>query len=430
MKINSVKGMKDVLPVAEGEDVAFNSRLWEKAEAVFRDVFRRYAFDEVRTPIVEEAPLFARAVGEATDIVGKEMYTFEDRAGKKLLALRPEGTAGAARAYIEHGLPMRDPVQRWWYFGPMFRHERQQKHRYRQFFQVGAEAYGVAHAEADAEVLALCRDILAGLGLTGIELRLNSLGDEKCRPAYLELLSAYLREQRGDLCPECQDRMERNPLRVLDCKNEACKAVVRDAPASYEHLCGDCADHFARVRTAVDRLGITYHLDKNLVRGLDYYTRTSFEFLATALGAGQQTAVCGGGRYDGLVKQLGGADTPAIGFAMGVERLCALLAQAEGVPTAAPALFIAFGDDAGRDEALALANGVRAKGLSAEVDFRGGKLARQLARADKRGARFAVVLGGNEVQSRRVKLKDMQGGGESEVSLDTLADEIAARIGA
>ncbi|WP_373047915.1 histidine--tRNA ligase [Vulgatibacter sp.] len=428
MKINSVKGMNDVLPTAEGDSVAFNGRLWERAEAVFRDVMRRYAFDEVRTPIVEEAQLFSRAVGEATDIVGKEMYTFEDRSGKKLLALRPEGTAGAVRAYIEHGLPMRDPVQRWWYFGSMFRHERQQKHRYRQFYQVGVELFGVAQPEADAEVLSLCNAILVDLGLEGIELRLNSLGDEQCRPAYLELLSAFLRERREQLCPECRDRLERNPLRVLDCKNEGCQAVVADAPASHEHLCAPCSEHFARVRASVDRLGIKYRLDKNLVRGLDYYTRTSFEFLASALGSAQQTAVCGGGRYDGLVKQLGGADTPAIGFGMGVERICALLAQ-QGVPAHAPALFLAIGDEAAREEVLALATEARSKGLAAEADFRGGKIARQLGRADKRGARFAVVIGGNELASRRAKLKDMRGGEETEVALDELVAEVARRVG-
>lgn len=429
MKIHAVKGMKDVLPTAEGEWVSFHSRLWERAEAVFRDVMGRYAFDEVRTPIVEEAQLFARAVGEATDIVGKEMYSFEARSGKKLLALRPEGTAGAVRAYIEAGLPMRDPLQRWWYFGPMFRHERQQKHRYRQFYQVGAEVFGVATPEADAEVLALCRDLIQGLGLTGVELRLNSLGDENCRPAYLEKLQAFLRERQGDLCAECVERTERNPLRVLDCKNPGCQEVVADAPASHEHLCEPCADHFARVRAAVDRLGIPYHLDKNLVRGLDYYTRTSFEFLASALGSSQQTAVCGGGRYDGLVQQLGGPDTPAIGFAMGVERLVALLAQAEGIPAAAPALFVAFGDEQGRDEALRLVTEARAAGLSAEADFRGGKLARQLNRADKRGARFAVVLGGKEIDSGQVRLKEMATGEESEVALGELVAEVARRVG-
>lgn len=426
MKIASVKGMKDVLPTAEGEEGAFNSSLWDRAERVFREVFRRYAFDRVRTPVVEEAQLFARGVGEATDIVSKEMYTFEERGGKKLLALRPEGTAGAARAYIEHGLAMRDPVQRWWYFGAMFRHERQQKHRYRQFFQVGAEVYGVAQPEADAEVLALARDILAELGLEGIELRLNSLGDEACRPGYLQLLSDFLRGRREALCADCRERLDRNPLRVLDCKNPSCREVVQDAPASHEHLCEACSGHFARVRRAAERLAIPYEVDKTLVRGLDYYTRTSFEFLASALGSGQQTAVCGGGRYDGLVKQLGGPDTPAIGFAMGVERLCALLAQ-QGIPRAAPDLFIAFGDEAGREEALVRADAARRAGLSVEVDFRGGKLTRQLGRADKRGARWSVVLGGNEVASRRARLKEMATGAETEVALDELAAEVARR---
>src|SRR5690606_15276062 len=258
---------------------------------------------------------------------------------------------------------------------------------------------------------------------------LNSLGDENCRPAYLAKLQDFLRARADRLCAECRDRLERNPLRVLDCKNPGCQAVVADAPASHENLCPPCADHFARVRAAVERLGIPYLLDNNLVRGLDYYTRTSFEFLAPALGSAQQTAVCGGGRYDGLVKQLGGPDTPAIGFAMGVERLCALMAQAQGVPPAAPALFLAFGDDAGRLEALRLATEARAGGLSAGVGFRGGKVARQLARADKRGARFAVVLGSRERETGTARLKEMATGAESEVRLEALVAEVARRVG-
>lgn len=427
MKINSVKGMKDVLPTSEGEDAPFNSRLWEQVEAVARETFRRFAFDRIRTPVVEEAGLFARAVGEATDIVGKEMYTFPDRAGKKTYALQPEGTAGAVRAFIEDGLGMRDPVQRWWYFSPMFRHERPQKHRYRQFYQVGAESFGVAAPEADVEILAICHAILEGLRLEGIELRLNSLGDGACRPAYLEKLSDYLRARRDELCAECRDRLERNPLRVLDCKNEGCRAVTADAPASYENLCEPCAEHFARVRAGADALGIPYKLDARLVRGLDYYGRTSFEFLAGALGSGQQTAVCGGGRYDGLVKLLGGPDTPAIGFGMGVERLCALLAQAEGIPAAKPDLFVAIGDEAARDRAMALAAQARAAGLSAEVDLRGGKVVRQLGRADKRGARFAVVIGTAELESGEARLKEMATGGETVVALGALVDAIAGR---
>ncbi len=428
MKIASVKGMKDVLPTVKAEEASFHAFVWEEVLAVVRDVFRRYSFDQVYTPVVEETALFARAVGEATDIVGKEMYTFPERGGEKLLALRPEGTAGAVRAFVEHGLGASDPVQRWWYFGPMFRHERQQKHRYRQFFQVGCEAFGVPQPELDVEVLALCRDLIEGLGLTGVVLRLNSLGDAACRPADLEALQAFLRGREAELCGDCRVRLEKNPLRVLDCKNEGCRKVTEGAPASYERLCEPCAAHFARVRAGADALGIPYELDKRLVRGLDYYTRTAFELLASALGSSQQTAVCGGGRYDGLVESLGGPPTPAIGFAMGVERLAALHAQAKGLPLARPDVFVVYADEAGRDRALPLAGEVRKLGLKVEVDLRGGKLQRQLQRADKRGARLAVVLGRAELEAGKAKLKDMKDGSQHELPLDGLAAAIAAKL--
>ena len=429
-KISSVKGMNDVLPTRSGEDVSFHSKIWREVEEASRRVFARYSFDEVKTPIVEEAQLFARSVGEATDIVGKEMYVFPERSGGKLLALRPEGTAGAVRAFVEHGLAASDPVQRWSYFGPMFRHERQQKHRYRQFYQLGCEAFGIAAPELDAEILALCRDLLREVGLTGIELRLNSLGDANCRPAYLAELVAYLKAREASLCAECKVRLEKNPLRVLDCKNEGCQAATADAPASHEHLCEPCAAHFARVRDAAARLGVEYRLDARLVRGLDYYTRTAFEFLARSLGTGQQTAVGGGGRYDALVGLLGGPETPAVGVAMGVERICALVAQARGVPAAGPTLFLAFADDAGRDRALSLAGELRQKGHAVELDLRGGKLQRQLGRADRRGARFSLVLGQAEAEGGRGKLKDMRDGAVAEVELSRLAEELAARGGA
>jgi histidyl-tRNA synthetase len=426
VKVASVKGMNDVLPTQHGEAASFDSKLWERVEAAARETCRRYGFDRIRTPIVEELQLFARGIGEATDIVGKEMYTFADPGGKKQLALRPEGTAGAVRAYVEHGLGMSDPVQRWWYFGPMFRHERQQKHRYRQFFQFGIEAFGVAAPEMDVEVLAIARDLLELLSLRGIELRLNSLGDGTCRPAYLAELAAYLRGRVDQLCPQCRDRLERNPLRVLDCKEPGCREVTKDAPASYAHLCAPCAEHFERVKAGATALGIPYRLDARLVRGLDYYGRTAFEVLADELGSGQQTAVCGGGRYDGLVKMLGGPDTPAIGFAMGVERLCALLEKQE-LPVRGPDLFLVFLDDAGRERALTLAAELRAAGLSVELDLRGGKLQRQLARADRRAARHALVLGSSELSSGRGKLKEMKGGAEVELALADLAAELRRR---
>lgn len=426
MKISVVKGMKDVLPTAQGEEGAFNSRIWEGILAASREVFARYGFDPVHTPILEESQLFARAVGEDTDIVGKEMYAFEDRGGKHL-ALRPENTAGAVRAYIEQGLPMRDPVQRWWYFGPMFRRERPQRHRYRQFFQLGVESFGVGAPEEDVEILSLCRDLVEEMGLTGVELRLNSLGDRNCRPAYLDLLRRFLEERRESLCADCRRRIETNPLRALDCKQPGCAEATKDAPAAHEHLCDPCKEHFDRVIAGAEALGVPYTLDGRLVRGLDYYTRTAFEILASALGAGQQTAVCGGGRYDALVKMLGGPDTPAIGFAMGVERIATMLSDARGVPPPSTDLFLAFLDAAGRERVQALAREARGRGIRTEMDLRGGKLSRQLARADKRGARFAAVIGSSELESGRVKLKRMETGEEEEISLDALVEEVWKR---
>lgn len=428
MKIASVKGMKDVLPtLEEGDDALFNSRIWDRIQRTSAEILRRYGYDPIHTPVLEEAQLFARSVGEETDIVGKEMYVFSDQ-GKKELALRPENTAGVVRAYVEQGLPMRDPVQRWSYFAPMFRRERPQRYRYRQFFQVGVESFGVAAPEEDVEILSLCRDLVEGLGLVGVELRLNSLGDAACRPAYLEALSAYLDGKREALCADCQRRIERNPLRVLDCKKPGCREATQDAPASTDHLCDPCATHFAAVLAGAEALGVPFQLDKRLVRGLDYYTRTSFEILASALGQGQQTAVCGGGRYDGLVKLLGGPDTPAIGFAMGVERIAAMIASAEGIPAPDLGLFLAFIDDAGKERAQALARVARGRGIATELDLRGGKLSRQLARANKRGARFAVVLGGDEVAAGRARLKEMATGDETEVGLDALVDEVWRRL--
>lgn len=426
MRIAAVKGMKDVLPTQQGDDAAFNSRIWEKIEAAARKVFSLYGFELIHTPILEETRLFARAVGEDTDIVGKEMYAFEDRGGKNL-ALRPENTAGAVRAYVEQGLPMRDPVQRWWYFGPMFRRERPQRHRYRQFFQLGVESFGVGAPEEDVEILSLCRDLVEAMGLTGVELRLNSLGDENCRPAYLERLRAFLEERRERLCADCRRRLETNPLRALDCKQPGCVEATEGAPAGYEHLCDACEEHFERVIEGAKAQGIPYTLDGRLVRGLDYYSRTAFEILAHALGSGQHTAVCGGGRYDGLVKMLGGPPTPAIGFAMGTERIAAMLADAEGVPPPSTDLFLAFTDPEGRAKAQAIAREARGRGIRTELDLRGGKLSRQLARADKRGARFAVVLGETEVASGRAKLKRMETGEEEELALEALVEEVWKR---
>jgi histidyl-tRNA synthetase len=409
VKINGVKGMNDVLPA----DVA----RWQLMEGVAREVFALYGYREVRTPVVEHAQLFERGVGEATDIVNKEMYVFEDK-GEKLLALRPEGTAGTVRAFIEHGAYVEGP-QKWFYMGPMFRREQPQKGRYRQFHQIGCEAFGIAEPALDAEQIAMVADYFGRLGVAA-ELKINSVGDGSCRPAYLAELKAYLTSQKDALCADCKDRIERNPLRVLDCKVEACQPVLEKAPRLLEKLCEGCRTHFDQVKAALDALGVAYRVDGRLVRGLDYYVRTAFELTSDALGA--QSAVAGGGRYDRLVETLGGPPTPGIGFALGEERLAMILEKAgREPPERRPAVFFVSADAAGAIEALRRAAELRRAGVACELDPRGGKLKAQFKQAERVGARYAVVLGGNEVQSGQAKLKDMQTREETPITLAELA---------
>ncbi len=412
MKIAGVKGMNDVLPA----DVS----RWQEMERVAREVFALYGYREVRTPAVEHAQLFARGVGEATDIVTKEMYVFEDK-GEELLALRPEGTAGTVRAFIEHGAYVEGP-QKWFYLGPMFRRERPQKGRYRQFHQIGCEAFGIAEPAIDAEQIALLADYFARLGVSA-ELKLNSVGDASCRPAYLADLKAYLRGRKGELCADCNDRVDRNPLRVLDCKVESCQPVLNGAPRLLDRLCEGCRAHFDQVKAALDALGVSYDVDPRLVRGLDYYVRTAYEFTSDALGS--QSAVAGGGRYDGLVETLGGPPTPGIGFALGEERLAMILEKAgRAAPAQGPAVFFITADAEGATEALRRAAELRRAGVSCELDPRGGKMKAQFKQAERVGARYAVVLGGNEVRSGQAKLKDLQSREETPVALA----EIASRL--
>jgi histidyl-tRNA synthetase len=413
MKIAGVKGMNDVLPA----DVA----RWQEMEAVAREVFALYGYREVRTPAVEHAQLFARGVGEATDIVNKEMYVFEDK-GEELLALRPEGTAGTVRAFIEHGAFVEGP-QKWFYMGPMFRRERPQKGRYRQFHQIGCEAFGVGEPLLDAEQIALLADLFARLGV-GATLKLNSVGDRACRPAYLAELKAYLSGRKGELCADCNDRIERNPLRVLDCKVESCQPVLDAAPRLLERLCEGCRTHLAQVTAALDALGVAYRLEPRLVRGLDYYVRTAYEFTSDALGA--QSAVAGGGRYDGLVETLGGPPTPGIGFALGQERLAMILEKSgRAAPVRAPAVFFVSADAEGALEALRRAALLRRAGIACDLDPRGGKMKAQFKQAERVGARFALVLGGNEVRSGEAKLKDLASREETPIALDDLAARLA-----
>jgi histidyl-tRNA synthetase len=404
-KINGVKGMNDVLPAAVGR--------WHELEAVAREVFALYGYREVRTPVVEPAQLYARGVGEDTDIVSKEMYVFEDK-GEDRLALRPEGTAGTIRAFIEHGAFVEGP-QKWFYMGPMFRRERPQKGRYRQFHQIGVEAFGVAEPALDAEQIAMVEDWLSRLGVK-TTLKLNSVGDPACRPAYLADLEAWLAERAGQLCADCRERTRKNPLRVLDCKVPTCQPVLASAPRLLDRLCGPCRAHFDAVRAGLDALGVAYSVEPRLVRGLDYYVRTAYEFTSDALGA--QSAVAGGGRYDGLVETLGGPPTPGIGFALGAERL-ALILEALGrpVPQRRPVVFLVSADAAGAAAGLRLSSELRKSGVACDLDARGGKLARQFKQAERVEARFALVLGSQELAAGEGKLKDMTTRAETPVKL-------------
>jgi histidyl-tRNA synthetase len=412
MKIAGVKGMNDVLPAEVAR--------WQEMERVAREVFALYGYREVRTPAVEHAQLFARGVGEATDIVNKEMYVFEDK-GEELLALRPEGTAGTVRAFIEHGAYVEGP-QKWFYMGPMFRRERPQKGRYRQFHQIGCEAFGIAEPFIDAEQIALVADYLARLGVAAT-LKLNTVGDGSCRPAYLSELKAYLGTRKGELCADCNDRIERNPLRVLDCKVESCQPVLNGAPRLLERLCDGCRAHFEEVKRALDALGVAYQVDPRLVRGLDYYVRTAYELTSDALGS--QSAVAGGGRYDRLVETLGGPPTPGIGFALGEERLAMILEKAgREPPVRTPAIFFVTADAEGALEALRRAAELRRSGIPCDLDPRGGKMKAQFRQAERVGARFALVLGGNEVRTGEAKLKDLRTREETPV----LLGELAARL--
>jgi len=414
-KITGVKGMNDLLPSHKQPEL--RTARWQEMERVAREVFHLYGYREVRTPAVEHAALFARGVGETTDIVQKEMYVFEDK-GEELLCLRPEATAGLVRTYIEHGLHV-EGLQKWFLIGPMFRRERPQKGRYRQFHQMDIECFGAAEPAIDVEQIAMLDDFLSRLGVRA-ELKINSVGDATCRPAYLEDLRGWLRARATLLCDDCRERTERNPLRVLDCKNPACQPVLAEAPRLIDRLCDGCRTHFDAVKAGLDALGVAFTVDPRLVRGLDYYVRTAFEFSSTALGA--QSAVAGGGRYDGLVETLGGPPTPAIGFALGEERL-ALILESIGreTPEPRPEVFFVSADEAGAREALRRAGQLRKAGIACELDPRGGKIARQFKHAERVRARYAVVLGGNEAASGQAKLKDLETREETPIALDDLA---------
>ncbi|MFO7813588.1 MAG: histidine--tRNA ligase [Pelovirga sp.] len=402
--------MNDVLPDVIG--------VWQFVERSAREVFGTYGFTEIRTPVLEKTELFCRSIGETTDIVEKEMYTFADKSGNSM-TLRPEGTAPVMRSIIQNRLAAQDPVAKLYYIGSMFRYERPQKGRYRQFHQIGVEAIGVEDPKIDAQILMMLHHFFNRIGISAVSLEINSLGCPACRPGYREHLIQYLEQRLEPLCSECQRRYQTNPLRVLDCKVEACRTATADAPAMVEHLCGECDQHFSQVRRYLDLLKVPYTVNERMVRGLDYYVRTTFELVTDQLGS--QNAVAAGGRYDGLIESLGGPALPGIGFAIGLERLVLMLDQ-DAASSAAPDLFIAALGDAAAEQAFVLMSQLQVQGVRAEMDFQNKSLKAQMRRADKLGAVHTLIIGDDELRSGQAQLKKMADGTQTSVRLDALLE--------
>lgn len=419
--IQAAKGTRDILP----EEIGY----WQRLETVAADILTRAAYTEIRPPIFEPTELFERGIGEATDVVGKEMYTFNDRATPpRSLTLRPEGTAGVVRAYVQNNLHASGGIQRLWYVGPMFRYEQPQAGRQRQFHQIGAEVLGSDAPRADAEVIALATEILQTLGLKSLKLDLNSVGKPEDRHQYKEALINYLTPYKEELDKDSQERLERNPLRILDSKDKRTQEIVADAPSIIDYLGERSAEHFERVQQHLGDLGIEYQLNPRLVRGLDYYTHTAFEILSDDLGA--QATVCGGGRYDGLVKELGGPDTPAVGWAIGMERLILLLGQ-KAAPVRKPDFYLVSRGDAAEAQALVLAQKLRGLRFTVELDLSGSKFAKQFKRADRSDVAACLVIGEAEAEERTVQLKWMATGEQQAIAIDKLlskSEELRAQI--
>jgi histidyl-tRNA synthetase len=400
--------MNDILP----SEIS----LWQEIERKARDFFGRYQYREIRTPILEEMSVFTRTVGETTDIVEKEMYTFQDRGGK-WVALRPEGTASIVRAYIEHHLETEDPVSRFYYLGPMYRYDRPQRGRFREFHQLGGEVLGIASPRLDAEVMNMLDLFFRELGLKNMELEINSLGCPICRPKFQRAFFDFLHRNESKLCPDCRRRMERNPLRALDCQKEGCRALTAEGPSIQDYLCDACEKDFDTVLETLGLLGSGYKINQRIVRGLDYYLKTTFEFTSSSLGA--QNAVAGGGRYDGLVRLMGGNNTPGFGFAVGLERLVEILREERKKSEEVKRLgvFIAAVGDKAIPEALKLAAQARAAGIAVDLDYEGKSLKSQMRRADRLGVRHVAILGGDELQKKIVTLRDLESGMQEEVPL-------------
>ncbi len=418
--IRGVRGMHDALPEQTPQ--------WQFLEETAQDILQRYGYREIRTPIVERTELFERSIGETTDIVSKEMYTFEDRSGDRL-TLRPEGTAGCVRAGIETGLFAPGNAQRIWYKGPMFRHEKPQKGRFRQFYQIGAEAFGLPGPDIDAELILLSARLWRALGINEVVLELNTLGSNESRQAYRQVLVSYFSDHAPQLDQDSRQRLHRNPLRILDSKNPDMRSLIEDAPGMDDHLDQASIAHFGQLKSLLDDAGIPYRVNPRLVRGLDYYNGTVFEWTSGKLGA--QGAICAGGRYDGLVEHFGGRPVPAVGFAMGMERILELMSEAQ-LPDPSPHVYIVSGTPETLNQALSLAEDLRDRlpALRVLTHCGGGSFRAQFKKADRSGAAYAVIVGEEELKAGNVGLKSLRQDAEQEnLPRDRLAEELSHRLG-
>ena len=417
MKYSGLKGMEDILP----PDIT----IWQAVESRARDIFGRYGFQEIRVPILESTDIFIRGIGEATDIVEKEMYTFTDK-GNRSVTLRPEGTAPVVRCFVEKCLHTLPSPQKFCYSGPMFRYERPQKGRFRQFYQIGAEAFGVAAPSMDAEIIIMLKTLLEAIGLGELNFEINSIGCAECRPAYRQSLLDFFSNRLAEYCPDCQRRYETNPLRILDCKVPRCGELRQGAPVVTDYLCGECRTHFDELLSILNAFKVPFTLNPNLVRGLDYYTKTTFEVTSEHLGA--QKAVSAGGRYDRLVEEFGGPVTPAIGFAIGMERLVTLLKEKQGISVPAPRAFIATLGKEAELEGFRIAELLREQGIWAEQSYGGSSLKSQLRRADRLGSEFALIIGENELTAGKVQWKNLKIKEQGEVAASEIASIFAAKV--
>ena len=416
MEIKAIRGFNDILPDEVGK--------WQFVEKTAREVFEGFGFSEIRIPVLEKTELFSRGIGEATDIVEKEMYTFTDRGGSSL-TLRPEATASMARAYLEHQLYTFDPVAKLYCIGPMFRYERPQKGRYRQFYQIDAEVFGVENPMVDAEVIVMLIHFLKRVGLEKLELQINSLGCQACRPRYREELKEFLTRKSFQLCEDCQRRLQTNPLRIFDCKVETCQEAIANAPKVTDFICPECQGHFNQVKKYLEMVELPYILNPRMVRGLDYYTRTAFEVVSYQLGS--QNAVTGGGRYDNLFQEIGDLDVPGIGFAIGMERLVSLLPKDKEF-FQFPHLFVAALGEETIKEAYRIINQLHLQGIRVELDYEGKSLKSQMRRADKLKAEYVLILGEDEMKRGKAALRNMGSKVQEEIALKDIVNTLKEKI--